>query len=285
MFPAELIAEIGVHLNQLTWINLICTCKNYYNNQKIKTYRDTTRVRVYASKKLLFELIKYKNIQLIKEISQILAPVNPLVIFDKQLHRLSAWTNSPNIIQILLENFQPKNVEKIMIKIYIYACSQNKRNIVYMYLADKTVHPDPFSPHKSTFGAACKNKNMEIAQLILQHPRVEPSADNNYYFIKACKHGLTDIVKILLQNETVDPTCCSNLALIVATENSHVEVVDLLLQNARVKPDKHFKKGLKCAITTKNLPLIKLYLSHHTIIKSVSHYSDFKDMAACAKNI
>jgi hypothetical protein len=95
---------------------------------------------------------------------------------------------------------------------------------------------------------------------------------------------LTDIVKLLLQNETVDPTCKNNGQLLLATKRGYLEIVELLLRDSRINPSEPQNEGLKCAITTKNVALINLYLSNKIVVKSLSNRYSFKDVLNCAKN-
>jgi hypothetical protein len=284
MFPAEIIAEIGIHLNESTWIDLICTNKSYYNNREIKAIRNITRGRLYACNKLLVEAVKYQNVQLIKETILSLAAVNKRVIFNKTLLVQAVLPDCPNIIRILLENFEHIIVTNVLKKLYIRACVRNKTEIVRMYLADENNNPDPFVQcGNSTFVIACKNKNTEIAKMIIQHPQCKLGY-GNYYLGIACKHGLTDIVKILLQYEMVDPTFGGNLPLTWATQRYYSGIVELLLSDNRIGPCNFFNRAVEAAFATKNVTLINLFLKNKIVDLNLNNLYYFERILILAKD-
>ena len=57
---------------------------------------------------------------------------------------------------------------------------------------------------------------------------------NNEAFVLACSKGHTDIVQLLLQDPRVDPTANDNYAFRCARANERNEVVQLLLSDSRV---------------------------------------------------
>ncbi len=75
----------------------------------------------------------------------------------------------------------------------------------------------------------------EVLRLLRSTPEVDPSAaDYNYAIQCASWHGQTEVACLLLQDKRVDPSAANNYAIRWACRNGHVEVVRLLLQSARV---------------------------------------------------
>jgi hypothetical protein len=56
----------------------------------------------------------------------------------------------------------------------------------------------------------------DVAQKILQHPKVNPSKDSNQILRIACEYGDTEVVKQLLLDSRVDPSDYDNEAIIKA---------------------------------------------------------------------
>jgi hypothetical protein len=72
---------------------------------------------------------------------------------------------------------------------------------------------------------ASKNGHIEVVKLLLNHPKVDPSAVNNY--------GMNSIDLIIV------------LAIRLASEKGHIEVVKLLLNHPKVDPSANNNYGMK----------------------------------------
>ena len=66
----------------------------------------------------------------------------------------------------------------------------------------------------------------DVVQLLLQDPRVDPAADNNYAIRWASTNG----------HPRVDPSAENNLAIRLASRQGDFDVIQLLLQDPRVHP-------------------------------------------------
>ena len=58
---------------------------------------------------------------------------------------------------------------------------------------------------------AYENKHLEIVKLLLKHPEVDLSDENNYAIGWASENGHFEIVKLLLADKRVDPSVLHNI--------------------------------------------------------------------------
>ena len=100
-------------------------------------------------------------------------------------------------------------------------------------------HKEKLGDPVKWFGEAVKTGDAELVDLMLQHPIVNPSADNNYAIRYASQQGHVAVVDRLLQDPRVDPSALNNNAIRYASYYGHLAVVDRLLQepwDPRVDP-------------------------------------------------
>jgi ankyrin repeat protein len=86
---------------------------------------------------------------------------------------------------------------------------------------------------------ACSNDRVEIAQLLLSHPGVNPNlktSNGKSCFHLACSHNLKPIVQMMLENTIISVNKMSNdgnTALSEATRLGYVDVIKLLIASGR----------------------------------------------------
>lgn len=71
-----------------------------------------------------------------------------------------------------------------------------------------------------------------MVAILLEHPRVDPSSDDNYCLQTAVLQGDADMVKLLLSH-SVDPSQNGGVSITAACANGYMGVIDLLLADAR----------------------------------------------------
>ena len=86
------------------------------------------------------------------------------------------------------------------------------------------------------FEEAIKTIDIELIDLLLHDPCVDPSADDNWAIRWASTNGHLAVVDRLLQDVRVDPSANNNETIRFASKNGHLAVVDRLLQDTRVDP-------------------------------------------------
>ena len=109
-------------------------------------------------------------------------------------------------------------------------------------------------------------KDVELVEILLKHPLVDPITLGNYVLREACRHGYIEMVKLFLSDPRVDPTCENDgTPLSEACENGHVEVVKLLLADPRVDPSRydHGLSNYAISLACKNghVEVVKLLLA------------------------
>ena len=57
----------------------------------------------------------------------------------------------------------------------------------------------------------------------------------NYILVWACKVGNTNVAKMLLEDKRIDPSWDDNFALKIALKHKHMKIVRLLLQDERTR--------------------------------------------------
>jgi ankyrin repeat protein len=106
----------------------------------------------------------------------------------------------------------------------------NKMSNAVILLNDSRV--DPSNEDNQAIINASIQGHFEIVQLLLQDPRVDPSANEAIQI--ASEYGYFEIVRSLLQESRVDPSDQNNIAIQRAIQNGNSEVVRILLEDSRV---------------------------------------------------
>jgi hypothetical protein len=75
---------------------------------------------------------------------------------------------------------------------------------------------------ESAISLASENGHVEVVKLLLNDPRVDPSAYNNDAIRWASKYGHVEVVKLLLNDPRVDPSVANNYAIRLASENEPI---------------------------------------------------------------
>ena len=118
--------------------------------------------------------------------------------------------------------------------------STSRSSIVQKFL--KLDHIDPAIEKRlngiveSAIHLASRYGHVEVVKLLLNDPRVDPSADNNDTIRWASLFGNVEVVKLLLNDPRVDPSADNNDAICLASNNRPFEVFKLLLNDPRLNP-------------------------------------------------
>lgn len=115
------------------------------------------------------------------------------------------------------------------------------------------------------FIEACKNGNLEVVRLLLNDPRVGPSAKDNYAIRLASYNGHLEVVRLLLSDSRVDPSARENFAIRWASERGHLEVVRLLLSDLRVDPSENY--AIRWASERGHLEVVRLLLNDPRVLR------------------
>ena len=125
-------------------------------------------------------------------------------------------------------------------------------------LEDPRVDPSAYNNYAIVF--ASDNGHLEVVKLLLKDPRVDPSAKDNYSIELASENGHHEVVKLLLKDPRVDPSDDNNYAIRMASENGYNKVVELLLKDPRVDPSDEDNEAIRMASQAGDIEVVKLLL-------------------------
>jgi ankyrin repeat protein len=153
---------------------------------------------------------------------------------------------------------------------------------------------DPSIDHQCCLRYACKGGNVEVVNLLLDHPAVDPSIKRSHPIRIAAKYGHLEVVKRLAKDRRVtslaalhtavaqsdmemcrylfdnhcDPTANSNIALRTAAEYGHIDMVKLLLEYPQVNPAALDNAALKSSVENKYFDIARLLLDDERVYKT-----------------
>jgi hypothetical protein len=82
---------------------------------------------------------------------------------------------------------------------------------------------------EKTFLTAAATGNTSLVRLLLQDPRIDPTAKNNAALRNASENNFVDVIRVLLADGRANPAAKQNAAIKHAIDNGNVEIVRLLL--------------------------------------------------------
>lgn len=115
--------------------------------------------------------------------------------------------------------------------------THNRFEIVKLLLAHPKV--DPSNNDNDLIVRMCINNQVEILKLLLAHPKINPAHVNTHNALIniACFRGYTEIVRILLADGRVDPTINKNSPIKKALEGGYNDIVYILFNDDHINPD------------------------------------------------
>jgi ankyrin repeat protein len=146
-----------------------------------------------------------------------------------------------------------------------FAVSHNLVNLVQILLEHPLV--DPFDVKSQVLKFATKQGDQLIMELL--RSRINTLFGSNITFLEACRDGQDVVVECLLSKNLVDPAYKSNFGIILAARNGHVRIIEMLLGRADVDPSADRNKALKLACFHGYGDIVKLLLKDDR----VNHYS------------
>lgn len=126
--------------------------------------------------------------------------------------------------------------------------------------------PDiPFLSYNSLLTVAAMKGHVEIVNLLLNDPRVDPAAGDNIAIQKAASSGHVQVVDLLLNDPRVDPAAEDDYAIQRAAAKGHVEVVKLLLTDPRainrVNPAAEYNEAITSAAREGRAQVVELLMN------------------------
>ena len=104
----------------------------------------------------------------------------------------------------------------------------NVINLINSGLVDRSLRGDIL--YKEAIIWAADYDRLEILNILLQHPLVDPSIVDNQALISASGKGYVNIVRRLLQDPRVNPRARGDYACHIAVSQYYNDIANLLLQ-------------------------------------------------------
>ncbi|KAJ3256487.1 hypothetical protein HK103_005485 [Boothiomyces macroporosus] len=105
------------------------------------------------------------------------------------------------------------------------------------YLLSRDI--DPTWNRNKPIRVAARFNHLQIVQLLLENPKVNPSDCDNEILQDAASGGRYEIVDLLMKDGRVDPSFPNDQPILIAAQKLNFRIVDLLLDDPRVDPSSH----------------------------------------------
>lgn len=139
-----------------------------------------------------------------------------------------------------------------MQEVFWEACLRGKVDLVRELIEDPRV--DPAAEDNWAISDAAYRGHARIVQMLLADARVDPSVRRNEPLCRAAREGHADVTRLLLSHHKVDPSANNNYAIIEAARRGHAAVVKLLLTDQRI--------GARRAIEVAKLKCARIFAAH-----------------------
>lgn len=145
------------------------------------------------------------------------------------------------------------------------AASYGRTQTVIMLLKDPRVSPVDALYCCMTKQLDLKKSHMDIIQILLKHPKNDPSVNNSLAVAGAVSQGLTDVVLQLLADNRVDPSANNSSVVTIAVEMGNSRALGLILTDPRVDPSANNNAALKSAMLWQEYDCMRMLLSDRRI--------------------
>ena len=157
------------------------------------------------------------------------------------------------------------------------ACEYGQEDIAFLLLQDRRI--DPSAKNNEAIRMASSKGHDKIVDLLLVYPRVNPSDDSNKAITSASGNGHFKVVKLLLTDPRVDPSVSNNYPLVLASQNGYFNIVKLLLRDTRVQ-NRDTERALYLASQNGYLNIVELLLKGSRVGQNVAALNKAIDVAA-----
>ncbi|PRP83731.1 putative ankyrin repeat protein [Planoprotostelium fungivorum] len=147
------------------------------------------------------------------------------------------------------------------------ACARGHIRVIQLLLADDRVDRSA----ADAYVRAPIYRRLPILEMLLNHPGVDPSTDDNRALLRACKIGDLSFVCLLLADARVDPTVKDNEAIRTSSAKGRVGVVRLLLSHHRVDPSSMDNWAIRKASAGGHIGTVRSLLSHPLVDPSANN--------------
>jgi len=152
-----------------------------------------------------------------------------------------------------------------------WACFHSKILALEILLTHPRV--DPSFQENEPIRSACMNGKLEVVEKLLQHPKVDPSDGHNQAVRMASRFGHHRIVELLLKDSRVDPCAEDNYSIRSSSSHGHFKVLGLLLKDRRSYPGDNFNEGFINACIAGHVEVVSLLLCDGRVDPRYPHYT------------
>lgn len=160
-----------------------------------------------------------------------LKDVNWCILFNTAVR----WDNLPVVQRILEDNKIDLKEHQTICDVFDMACRWQSWNVVGFFLENTSVQMDT-KMHSTYFCHAIRDNRMDVFELMLKHPKLDPSHTEQYVFRYALERNQLAFAKRLLEDPRIDPAIMNNYCICTAAKTGNIQVVELLLADPRVDP-------------------------------------------------
>jgi Ankyrin repeats (3 copies) len=152
------------------------------------------------------------------------------------------------------------------VKLFCNKCFQGSYDIV-SYMMKYIVDPADGENNDAIEIASFKG-HLEIVELLLSDPRVDPSQNANNSLMDACAEGHLPVVERLLLDPRINPANYNNIAIFYAVSMGHLPIIDRLLLDPRVNQTVNRNELLEKGAKEGHLPIVERMLSVPNLVIS-----------------
>lgn len=105
-----------------------------------------------------------------------------------------------------------------------------------------------------------ETKDPLMVKALLEHPSIDPSANNNEAVYQAAKLSDPSIIRLLIIDSRVDPAVDNNEPLIKAAELGNINTLLVLMADPRTNPSDRDNEAIKMAITLEKYEIAKILI-------------------------
>jgi ankyrin repeat protein len=215
--------------------------------------------------------------------------------------RWAALYNRINIVKLLLEDRRVNSPysKTDIYELFISAIKGGWTDIVELLLKEEIL--DPSESNNDAIMIAAENNNVDIVELLLSDPRINPFDFHDYIGTKSYKHikivkllladsrftlncgaimfqyacsdQLTKIVRLLLKDSRIDPSKSDNYCINYASKNGHTKIVKILIKHPRVNPSDNHNYAIKQSCKYGHINIVKLLLKDDRVDPFIDNYA------------
>ena len=120
---------------------------------------------------------------------------------------------------------------------------------------------------------ASKNNYPEVVKLLLNDPRIDPSADNQCAVKQASNGEYIEVLKLLLKDHRVDPHIYKNAVIHAVIRSNDLKAIKILLNNNQINVSQEGQYLFDLSLQYNNVEAIKLLLYDYHIVPGKSSFS------------